>query len=190
MKLILGSSSKYRKDILEKAGYVFDVLAPDIDEKLIKTNDPYERPLILAHAKADALVARVKEPAFVIALDQVVVYEGKLYEKPIDEKEARIFFDHYNTGGVPESICAVVVVNTRTGKRYNGVDKVKIFFKHIPNTVIENFIKKNQPLTRAGGFGIQDTVLEPYVKKIEGTEDSVAGMPIHLLKKLLTEAGY
>src|SRR6185503_3195901 len=102
MKLILGSSSKYRKEILEKAGYVFDVLAPDINEKWIQTNYPYERPLILARAKADALMKKVKEPAFVIALDTVVIGEGKLYEKPETEIEAREFLKKYSEGLNPE----------------------------------------------------------------------------------------
>ena len=82
------------------------------------------------------------------------------------------------------------MVDTRTGKRYEGADKVKIFFKNIPNIAIENFIKKDEPLTRAGGFGIKNTSLTPYVEKIEGTEDSVTGMPVHLLEKLLKEAVY
>ena len=57
MKLILGSSSKYRKELLEKASYVFSVLVPEVDEKDIKTDDPYQRPLILAPAKADEIYA-------------------------------------------------------------------------------------------------------------------------------------
>ena len=41
LKLILGSSSKYRKEVLEAAGYVFDMVSPNVDEKSIETSDPY-----------------------------------------------------------------------------------------------------------------------------------------------------
>jgi septum formation protein len=193
MKLILGSSSKYRKDILQKAGYVFDIINPDVDEKMINVKDPYARPLVLARTKAEAVLAKMKktnEPVLVIASDQVIICDGKLYEKPENEKEVRKFLEHYNNGGVPESLVAVVVLNSLTGEKYEGLDKAKVFFKKIPDTAIEAFIKKDEPLTRAGGFGIKDTALKPYVERIEGTEDSITGMPVHLLKELLALAGH
>ncbi len=190
MKLILGSSSKYRKEILEKAGYVFDVLNPEVKEKEIKIRDPYKRPLVLARVKADALVAKVKEPAIIIACDIVVVCEGELYEKPNSEKQAREFLKKYSDGGVPETVCALVVANTKTGKRYEGIDIAKTFFNPFPQAMIEEFIEKGEPFSRAGGFAIQHPIMRPYIKKIEGTEDSIVGMPIHLLKKLLKEARY
>lgn len=190
MRLILGSSSKYRKNILEKAGYVFDVLIPDVDEKLIQNDNPYERPLILARAKADALMKCVKEPALIITLDIVAFGEGIIYEKPEGEKEAREFLKKYSEGLTPETICAVVVVNTKTGKRYEGIDVAKVFFKPFTDSFIEDFIKNGEPLTLAGGFGIQHPIMKPFIERIEGTEESIAGMPLHLLEKLLTEADW
>src|SRR3989344_5619162 len=100
MKLILGSSSKYRKEVLGKAGYVFEVLSPDLDEKLIKVDDPYERPKILARAKADSLLSKVSEPALLITLDIVVVADGKLYEKPETHEHARQMLRQYRAGVV------------------------------------------------------------------------------------------
>jgi septum formation protein len=190
MKLILGSSSKYRKEILEKAGYVFDVLNPEVDEKEIKTEDVYKRPLILARAKLDAVIRKIKEPAVIITSDSVVVCEGKLYEKPETEEEARKFLKQYSEGLNPEVICALVLINTQTGERSEGVDKTKVFFKPFPDSMIEDFIREGRPLERAGGFGIQHPIMKPYIDKIEGTEESIVGMPIQLLKKLLIQVGY
>jgi len=73
MKLILGSQSENRKTVLERAGYTFDVLVSGIDEKAIRHNDFYELPLLLAKAKAEALLPRIKEPAFLITADQIIV---------------------------------------------------------------------------------------------------------------------
>lgn len=190
MKLILGSASKYRKEILEKAGYVFDVLVSDIDEKLIKTEDPYQRPLVLARAKADALVVKVKEEAIIITSDTIIIAEGNLYEKPETEKEAREFLKKYSEGLVPSVVSAIVVANTKTGKIYEGIDVAKVSFKPFSDSFIEDFIKNGEPLKLAGGFGVLHPIMKPYVDKVEGTRESIAGMPLHLLKKLLKQAGY
>ena len=187
MKLILGSSSKYRKAILEKAGYTFDVMSPDVEEKAIETSDPYERPLILARAKSDALIAKVTEPAIIITSDSVVVCEGQLIEKPVSEKEARQFLKWYSDGKAPEVACALVVHNTETNKRYEGVDITKVYFKPFTEEMIEDFVREGEPLTRAGGFGIQHPIMKPFIDKIKGTEESIVGMPLHLLEKLLKD---
>ena len=187
MKLILGSSSKYRKEVLGKAGYVFEVLSPDLDEKLIKVDDPYERPKILARAKADSLLSKVSEPALLITLDIVVVADGKLYEKPETHEHARQMLRQYRAGVVPETICAMVVTNTETGEQFEGIDHAKVYFKHYPDEFIEYLIKEGDMLGRAGGFSIQ--MMRDYIKKVEGTEESIIGLPVHLLEELLRKAG-
>lgn len=190
MKLILGSSSKYRKNILEKAGYVFDILVPDIDEKLIQMEDPYERPLIVARAKAEVLISKIKEPALLITSDVIAVCDGQVREKPSSKEEAREFLKEYSRGIAPEGVTAIVVYNTVSKEYYEGIDKAQVFFNEFPESVIEDFIENGDALGRAGGFGIQSPVLRPYVKSIEGDEESIVGMPVVLLKKLLKQAGY
>ena len=145
----------------------------------------------LWHAqKADNLISRIKEPALIITSDIVVICKGKLYEKPESEKEAREFLKQYNDGLVPETVCAVVVTNTKTGEKFEGVDTAKVFFKPFTDSMVETFIREGKPLERAGGFGIQHSIMKPFVDRVEGTEESVLGMPIHLLKRLLKKAGY
>lgn len=190
MKLILGSSSKYRKNILEKAGYVFDILVPYIDERLIQTEDPYERPLIVAQAKAEILISKIEEPALLITSDVIAICDGEVREKPQSKDEARGFLREYSRGIGPEGVTAIVIYNTVTKEYFKGVDKAQVFFNKFPESVIEDFIENGDALGRAGGFGVQSSILRPYVKKIEGDEESIVGMPIALLKKLLKQAGY
>ena len=190
MKLILGSSSKYRKGLMEKAGYVFEVMIPEVEEKNIKENDPYKRPLVVARVKADALISKIKEPALLITSDVIAICNRELREKPRSQDEARKFLREYSQGVAPEGITAIVIYNTVTGKYYEGADRAQVFFNPFPDSVIEDFIKNGDPLGRAGGFGVQHPILRPYVRKVEGDEEAIVGMPIHLLKKLLTEAGY
>lgn len=187
MKIILGSSSKYRRELLEKNGYKVEVMAPDINEKVIRSHDYYELPLLVARAKADALLSKISEPSILITADVVVVCNGSLYEKPNDEKEAKAFLEIYGGGAPAEIAAALVVTNTANGKQAEGVDMTSVHFNFIPPAAIEDFIKNGDPFTKAGGFGIQSPILQPYIKEIKGTRESIMGMPLHLLEKLIKE---
>lgn len=186
-KIILGSSSKYRKEVLDNKGYQFEVMSPDIDEKAIRVEDHYQLPLILARAKAEALIPRISEEALVITADQVVVCNGDLHEKPRDEEEVKIFLKKYSKGYPAETVSALVVINTKNGKRAEGVDLAKIYYKPIPDEVIREFIEKGDPFTKAGGFEINSPILHSYEHKTEGAEDSIMGMPLELLERLIEE---
>ncbi len=190
MKLILGSSSKYRKEMLENAGYFFSVVSPDVDEDSIFTDDPYRRPLILARAKADNLAEKIKESALVIACDVVVISKGRLYEKPKTEAEALGMLNKWGTGVEIDVVCGVVLLNTGNGKRYEGTDIAKIFFKEFPKEMLKDFMKHGEPLARAGAFSMQHPIMNPYVDRVEGDKTTVIGLSLSLLEKLLIEAGY
>jgi septum formation protein len=185
MKLILGSSSKSRRKILEDHGFQFEVMNPDIDEKEIRTINYYKLSSMLAHAKLDALIPRILTPSIVITTDQVVVCNNTLHDKPQTRDEVRAFFKKYSEGHPAETVSAVVVFNTQTGKRFDGVDIAKTYFSPIPEEIVEKFIDEGDPFSKAGGFAIQSDILEPYIKNIEGTKESIMGMPVHLLKELM-----
>lgn len=186
MKIILGSASKGRKEILENAGYEFEVMAADIDEKAIRFSDPQKLTLALANAKADALLPRIKKPVLLITSDQVVSWNGQIREKPESENQAREYLR--TCAEYPsETVTAVSVTNTKTGERKGGVDLAKVYFNAIPREVIEKYIREGTPLAHAGGFTITDPIIRPYVQKVEGAEDSVIGLPMKLTKKLMRE---
>ncbi len=178
MKIILGSSSKYRKQVLLEHGIDVDSMSPDIDEKAIRTHDFYQLPLILARAKAEALIPKITEPVILITSDQVVVCNGDLHEKPQDETEARLFLKKYSEGYPAETVSAIVVTNTASKKQVEGIDIAKVFHAPIPESIIEDFLLKGDPYSKAGGFSVRDPSLSKYVVKIDGTVDSVMGMPI------------
>ncbi len=188
MQIILGSSSKWRKQVLEQAGYKFKVMSPDIDEKAIRHDDPEQLALAIANAKADALLPRIAEPALLITIDQVVVCDGKIYEKPVSAEQAREFMCSY--AHFPAStVTAVVVVNTETGKRVDAVDIATVYFYSIPESAMEELIEQGDIFSCAGGFQIEygDGKIVPYVKKVEGAIDSVKGLPMRILEQLLVK---
>ena len=104
MKIILGSQSENRRQVLKDAGYEFAVMASNIDEKAIRHEDLYELLLRLSRAKAEELLPKIKESAMLITADQVIVWNCELREKPRDLKEARHYLETFSrkqvSGGV------------------------------------------------------------------------------------------
>lgn len=186
MKIILGSQSRSRQEVLEEMGYEFEVMPSNIDEKAIRHDNPKELVLVLANAKADALLPRISEPALLITADQVVVWKDEIREKPESKEEARRFFQTYYEAPA-EIVNAIVVTNTATGKRVFGLDSNMIQFREIPEEVIDRLVKGERIYSLAGGFEVRDPLLQPYLEKVEGTIDSVAGLSKDLTRSMLQE---
>lgn len=186
MKIILGSASKGRKKILESMGYDFEVMPADIDEKTIHSDDPEKLTLMLARAKANALLPKIKEPALLITSDQVGFCNGRIVGKPENEARAREYLRGY-ANYPAKTITAVVITNTKTGKRVDGTDMAEVFFYSIPEEAINQSIKKGDIFNQSGAFSIDDEILGKYVKEIKGEPESVIGLPKKLTKKLLND---
>lgn len=184
MKIILGSKSKWRQNILRDMGYGFEVITADIDEKQIRSRDFKELTLLLARAKAEAILPKIKQDAILITSDVVVVCNGKALEKPESERQAKKFLKSYLKHPA-ETVTAILAVNTKTEKRAEGVDVAKAYFREIPNSEIEKYIRKGNAMKCAGAFAIHDPEIRKYIYKVKGTEDSIAGFPRKLVERLI-----
>ena len=186
MKIILGSQSAGRKRVLEKMGYEFEVMPADINEKTIRFEDPVELTSALANAKADALLLNIPKDTILITSDQVVVCDGKVREKPENESEAREFLETYEL--LPaETVTAVVVLNTATGKRVEGIDIAKIWFRQFSEDFIFKYIASGDPFLHSGGFDHEHPIMRQCVERIEGDPDSITGLPRKLTERLINE---
>jgi septum formation protein len=184
MKIILGSGSAGRKQVLTEMGYSFEVVPPDIDEKQIRHTDPRQLTMMIAEAKARVLLEKVQEPAIIITADQVVAWNGEIREKPVDEVQARYFLE--NCAGHPEEIVnSVVLTNTVTGQQEKGLDVPRLYFRTIPEALITVLIKEPKTYTYAGGFTISDPRLAPYIERVEGEKESIMGLPRTLTDRLI-----
>ena len=186
MKIILGSQSKGRRKMLEEMGYEFEVRSANIDERSIRLEDPKELTLALARAKAEALKSQISEEAILITSDQVVVWNGKIREKPEDEKEAKEFLEGYNIYPA-ETVTAVVVTNLVNGKQAEGVDIAKAYFNMFSEEDIQKIIEDRSLFEMAGGFTPDGELWERHINKIEGARDSVIGLPKELTGRLIKE---
>ena len=202
MKIILGSASKWRKDILEKMGYefvetsshltsrpedrgsTFEVMVANINEKAIRFDDPQKLALALANAKADALLPQIKEEVILITSDQVDVCNGEIREKPRDIQEAREFLRSYTKYPV-EAVTAVVAVNTANQKREGGVDIAKVWFRPFSEKKIEELTTDGCVFSCAGGYCVAHPLFKDCVEKIKGEFESVCGLPKALTQKLI-----
>ena len=188
MRIILGSQSKGRREVMERMGMAFEVMPADIDEKLIRNNDPVELTRAIAHAKADALLSRIHESVILITADTVVTCNGKIREKAATAEEAGDFLREYGTHSL-QTVSAVVVTNTHTRAQKDGVDIATVWFRPIPEEVIAQMIRRSDICSFAGGFAYQDPLQKSFIDRIKGEEESVLGLPkqltLNLLKKIL-----
>lgn len=195
-KIILGSSSKARRQILAEMGYEFTIMTADIDEKSIRREKPQDLVMALAEAKADGILQKLftggpseeDAPAtLLITADTVVVYRGTIREKPTSEEEAREFIKGYS-GSHAAVVGSVLVTNLTTGKRYGGWDSAEVYFLEIPDEVIDNLIEEGITFNVAGGLMLEHPLTLPFVEAVVGSTDTVMGLPKALTEKLILEA--
>ncbi|XP_008354663.1 uncharacterized protein [Malus domestica] len=195
-QIILGSASAARRQILAEMGYRFTVMTADIDEKSIRMDKPEELVMVLAEAKADAIISRLQSdkqldgdaPAtLLVTADTVVVYEGIVREKPSSKEEAWNFIKGYS-GGQAEVIGSVLVTNLKTGKRKGSWRRAEVYFHVIPEEVIHSLIEEGITLNVAGGLMLEHPLISPFVEAVIGTTDTVMGLPKELTEKLIQEA--
>lgn len=192
--IILGSSSPWRRKIMDRLGLAYTVMSPDIDEKAIRDPDPRALVLKIGRAKAAALVPRVKAPGLIITSDQVTAWGGEIREKPVDAAEARRWLVDYGTAPL-QTATSVVITETATGRQLADVDVVTVQFRPIPPEVQDRAIAGGDIMRCCGAFATDDQDLIPYLESItgEGTDEetaaSVIGLPSRLVKKLLAEFG-
>lgn len=191
MEIILGSSSPFRQKLLAEAGIKHSAMSPDIDEKLVGRGEdnPDKLTLLLAHAKADALLKRTLPPCYLITSDQVVVSAGKIREKPASAKEARKRLEEYPFHP-PTTVTAVVVTNTRAKKQMAIIDRTEIRFRPIAKKAVDRAIARGTIMQCCGAFDLDDPDLKPYVAEVKGDLTSVIGLPIPIVKSMLRALGY
>ena len=119
-----------------------------------------------------------------ITSDLVVVFKGRVVEKPQTKQEAYDTIFAYKTDPA-QTVCSVVVVNTKTGKRAEGTDVVTIYFRPFTKEAVEEFVESGKILDHAGSFAAEQEPFSSFIDKLDGTIESVAGLSVELTKKLI-----
>lgn len=180
--LILGSSSKSRKQVLELIKWPFTTMSPDIDERAIRCSNPIELPRLIAIAKAKVLLERlkadkVKGPLVLLTADQVVVFQNQVREKPLNDTEAKRFLTSYSNDYV-STVSAVVATHYPSERQACDVDVAHVFWNEIPQDAVDRVVARREIFSSAGGFRIEDPDLNMLLRDIDGSLDSVVGLPV------------
>jgi septum formation protein len=175
-RVVLASSSPQRKEILQKLGVEFEVIAPEVDE--LTGGDPGVEVVENARLKARAVGAG--EDALVIACDTDVALDGKALGKPRGEVEAREYLDRMS-GRAHEVLSGLVVLEG--GEERSGLERTSVLFKELSEGEKERYVRFGEWRGRSGGYAIQ-TLGSTLVERVEGSVSNVVGLPVGLLAEL------
>ena len=190
-EVILGSGSSTRRAVLSSMGIDHVVVKPDIDEKAIRRDDPKALVRALAIAKADAAKEKLGASDFgtrrlLITCDQVVVHRGEIREKPSSEDEARAFIRGYGVDP-PSTVGSTMVTDLSTGKSALAVDVNTVVFDAIPDDVVDAIVEEGECMHCAGGLMVEHELVQPYLRRIDGSIDGVMGLDAKTVERLLDE---
>lgn len=185
MRIILGSSSKRRKEILGFFSLPFIQVDPDFDESSLEMiKDPAKYTCALAVKKAESIAKRYPDE-IILTADTVVFYKGRYLLKPKNEDEA--FGMLKQLSGSKHRVFTGVCVKTPK-KIFHKAAKTSVFFHTLTDKEIKLYHKNFFFYDKAGGYAIQDggSIL---IKKIDGCFYNIMGLPISVTKELLLKAG-
>lgn len=177
-KIILASGSPRRKALLEQIGIKPIIKSADTDETLnTLAGNPKEWTEILAQRKADAVKRILKNmDAVIIAADTMVVCDGEIMNKPTSREDARRKISLLN-GREHDVITGYYLEDLRTGNVIKNSVVTKVFFRHLTEKEIDDYVATGEGDDKAGAYGIQG-LGALLVKKIEGCFFNVVGLPI------------
>ncbi len=172
-KIILASASPRRKELLETAGAEFEILVADVDETVPEGTLPEEAAVMTAEKKALA-VAEKNADSIVIGADTIVVAGDKILGKPKDKADACEMLRMLS--GVEHKVITGVCIACGSKKTtFAQISKVK--FYDLTDVEIEAYVATNEPMDKAGAYGIQGKGCV-LVEKIEGDYFNIVGLPV------------
>lgn len=182
MRLVLASSSPRRRELLTSAGFVFDVVAADIDERVRPGESAETYVRRMAVEKADAVRAR-SEGRPVLAADTIVVVDGDVLGKPVDDESAVEMLTRLS-GREHEVLTAVAVWWPGAAEPDVTVEQTRVWMRVIPAEEIAAAVATGEPRDRAGAYAIQGLAAR-WVTRIDGSYGTVVGLPVEAVDRLL-----
>ena len=185
--IVLGSSSVFRRQLLEKLLEQFDTCSPDIDESPLPGEDPAQLVQRLALQKAEA-VAKAHPDALIIASDQVSVLDGRINGKPGNYENA--FRQLKSSSGKQVSFFTSLCLYDATTAKYQlDVEPFQVYFRKLSDAQIERYLKKETPYNCAGGFKSEGFGITLF-SRLEGRDpNTLIGLPLIRLVEMLAATG-
>lgn len=186
-RLILASTSPYRRELLERLQLPFEIVSPEVDETPLPDEAPEALALRLSEAKARAVAIRHPD-ALVIGSDQVAILEGTIYGKPGTHERAVRQLQTMRGRTVNFFTGLALVNGTSERAQVQGIPTL-VTFRQLTDEEIEAYLRREQPYNCAGsakseGLGIA------LLDRMEGSDpNALVGLPLIALCTMLRNEG-
>ena len=188
MKLILASTSPFRKAILDKLAIIFDTESPKTDETALPGETPQQLVERLSIAKAKA-VADQNDKALVIGSDQVSVINDEIIGKPHTHENAVKQLQNAS-GKTVTFYTGLCLYNSSTNKYQSEVVPFNVVFRILSAQQIESYLKKEEPYNCAGSFKSEALGIVLF-EKLEGEDpNTLMGLPLIRLVAMLEKENF
>jgi septum formation protein len=198
MRLVLASASPRRAELLRSAGFAFEILAVDLDERVHDGEAPAAYVARLARDKAGAAMQRFEERAqrschgpersalddlVVLGADTAVVVDGTILGKPRDDRDAAAML--VALSGRRHEVLTGVCLRSSKGER-GRVETTGVYMSDLTPDDIAWYVASGEGRDKAGGYAVQG-LASRFVTGIEGSYSNVVGLPIATVATLLRE---
>ncbi|MBU2916329.1 Maf family nucleotide pyrophosphatase [Reichenbachiella agariperforans] len=173
-KLILASNSPRRQQLMQEVGFDFEVKTMEVAEDYGEM--PAEEVAEYLAIKKNDAYRKVLKDEIVVTADTIVVNAGIVLGKPASEQEA-VEMIRAMSGGSHAVISAVCISDDQ--RKVSFSDDVAVKMVALSDEEIQFYVKKYQPMDKAGAYGIQEWIGMVGIEQISGSFYSVMGLPIH-----------
>jgi len=186
-RLVLASTSRYRKELLQRLGIAFETAAPLADERALGGEAAADTALRLAQLKAQS-VRGAHRDALIIGSDQVATSAGRILNKPGNHASA-VQQLRSVSGKSAEFHTAVVLLDAANGTVQSRVVPCRVFFRQMDDKRIDGYLQREKPYDCAGSAKVEGLGIA-LISRIE-TDDptSLIGLPLIALTEMLERAG-
>ena len=187
-KLVLASSSPRRRVLLQRAGYVFEIHAPEILEDALPGEQPAALAERLACAKADAVARALAADCCALAADTIVVLDGRVFGKPRDVQHAAEML--CTLAGREHEVITGFCLQLGGAERaaVSGMSRSRVRMRQVTAAEAEAYAATEEPLDKAGSYAVQGQGGR-FVQNIAGLRSNVIGLPVEEIAPLLAELG-
>ena len=189
MKLLLGSQSPRRRELLSGLDIPFECVDIHADESFPADLQAGDIPLYIAKEKAQAYLDRLHEGELLLTADTIVWVEGRMLGKPKDTDEATAML-RLLSGKTHQVYTAVVLqqigmrneeLGINDAKQHAFVERTDVTFRTLTDEEINYYVEKYRPLDKAGAYGVQEYIGYIGVERIVGSYYNVMGLPVERL---------
>lgn len=184
-KIILASQSPRRKELLSSLEVPFEVRVKPVDESYPEDlNNPKEIAEYIANSKAEVFRKDIQENEIIITGDTIVWKDKIALGKPKNASEASKML-HLLSGNSHEVVSSLCLLTP--SQTFLASDIATVHFKDLSLDEIDHYINTYKPFDKAGAYGIQEWIGHIGITKLDGSYNTVMGLPTHLLYQMLMQ---